>query len=144
MLESGHLADRMDEWAASGTSHGIEYRYPLLDRRILEFAHGLPLDLFRRGRHRRWIMRKAMEGLLPPEVCWNASKSDPSRTDLLATSMAEALPGLAQRIREQRTRMKRAKNLDLDQLLTEMDQAAFRSDPRPMRLVKALQFLDLA
>ena len=76
----------MEGWAASGARRGIEYRYPLLDRRLLELALGLPPGQFRRGRWGRWLMRHALgachagssircfpaEGpVLPPEVCWN-------------------------------------------------------------------------
>ena len=32
----------MEGWAATGACRGIEYRHPLLDRRILEFALSLP------------------------------------------------------------------------------------------------------
>ena len=48
LLRSGHLGERMEGWAASGARRGIEYRYPLLDRRLLEFALGLRGDLQRR------------------------------------------------------------------------------------------------
>ena len=144
VLDLGHLTDRIDEWTASGARHGIEYRYPLLDRRLMEFAYGLPPDLFRRGRHRRWIMRKAMEGILPPDVCWNERKDDPSRSDALNAALAAAIPALAGIVRARRATMERARYLDIDRLLDELDTDAYRADPRPSRLIKALQFLDLA
>ena len=50
LLRSGHLCQRIEGWAASGARHGIAYRYPLLDRRLLELALGLPPEQFRRGR----------------------------------------------------------------------------------------------
>ena len=83
LLQHGGLGMRIESWAASGARHGIEYRYPLLDRRMLEFALGLPPDQFRRGRWTRWLMRHALsspgsEGAagapLPAEICWNPSK----------------------------------------------------------------------
>lgn len=35
----------MEGWAASGARPGIEYAHPLLDRRVLEFALGLPRSI---------------------------------------------------------------------------------------------------
>ena len=79
LLRGGWLSDRMEEWAASGARHGIEYRYPLLDRRVLEFALSLPAEQYRRGRWSRWLMRRALDPVLPREVCWNPSKEDAGR-----------------------------------------------------------------
>ena len=79
LLQHGHLSRRMEGWAASGACHGIEYRYPLLDRRVLELALGLPPEQYRRGRWSRWLMRRALDPVLPTEVCWNTEKRDPAR-----------------------------------------------------------------
>ena len=76
LLRDGHLIRDMEVFAASGARHGIEYRYPLLDRRLLEFALGLPPEQFRRGRWSRWLMRHAGQSLLPPDVCWRLAKDD--------------------------------------------------------------------
>ncbi|MCY4602422.1 MAG: asparagine synthase-related protein, partial [Acidobacteria bacterium] len=78
LLERGHLSERMEVWAASGECRGIEYRHPLLDRRVLEFALALPPEQFRRGRWSRWLMRRALDPVLPPEVCWNTDKAEPA------------------------------------------------------------------
>ena len=76
LLRDGHLIRDTELLAASGARHGIEYRYPLLDRRLLEFALGLPSEQFRRGKWGRWLMRHAGQSLLPPDVCWRLAKAD--------------------------------------------------------------------
>ncbi len=49
-------------------AHSLEARVPLLDHRIVEFALSLPTSMkLRRGRT-KVILRRAMAGLLPPEV----------------------------------------------------------------------------
>ena len=78
-LRQGYLAAHMDGWATTGARHGIEYGYPLLDRRLLEFALGLPPEHFWRGATRRRSMRHAVGALLPPAVCRQDSKADPAR-----------------------------------------------------------------
>lgn len=55
--------------------HGIEGRVPFLDTVLIELAQTIPpeLKLFEDGSGRRiekWILRKACEDLLPPEIIW--------------------------------------------------------------------------
>ena len=76
LLQDGHLIRDTELLAASGARHGLEYRYPLLDRRLLEFALGLPPEQFRRGKWSRWLMRHAGQSLLPPDLCWRLAKAD--------------------------------------------------------------------
>jgi asparagine synthase (glutamine-hydrolysing) len=69
---------RIPYWLASGdrTYMGvpIEVRAPFLDYRVVELAFRLPVTyLFRHGWH-KWILRKAMEGLLPDDVLWRRNK----------------------------------------------------------------------
>jgi asparagine synthase (glutamine-hydrolysing) len=55
--------------------HGIEGRVPFLDTALIELAQTIPpeLKLFADSSGRRiekWILRKACEDLLPPEIVW--------------------------------------------------------------------------
>ena len=76
LLQDSHLSRDSEILAASGARFGIEYRFPLLDRRLLEFTLGLPPEQFRRGKHDRWLMRHAAQSLLPPDCCWHSNKGD--------------------------------------------------------------------
>ena len=76
LLRNGHLARDTEAFAANGARYGIEYRYPLLDRRLLELALGLPSEQFLRGGCNRWLMRHAGQSLLPPDACWRLAKDD--------------------------------------------------------------------
>jgi asparagine synthase (glutamine-hydrolysing) len=49
---------------------GVEVRVPLLDPDLVALAARLPLGLKQRGSTGKWILRKAMEPILPPEVLW--------------------------------------------------------------------------
>jgi asparagine synthase (glutamine-hydrolysing) len=57
---------------------GVEVRFPFWDRRLIEFCLGLPPQFKIRDGFTRWIMRQAMEGLLPAEVQWRRGKSNMS------------------------------------------------------------------
>lgn len=76
LLEFGHLQYRMESWAAHGAAIGLHYSFPLLDRRIMEFALSLPGRMFFQDGWKRWLYRTAMEGILPDEVRWNPQKFD--------------------------------------------------------------------
>jgi asparagine synthase (glutamine-hydrolysing) len=52
----------------------IEVRYPFLDHRLIEFAARLPVSYLIRDGWLKWLLRKAMEDLLPTEVVWRRKK----------------------------------------------------------------------
>lgn len=77
--EAGHVLNRLESWAASGRRVGVEYRYPLLDKRIVEFALGLPAEMFRRKGHPRYLFRYVVRDFLPQEVWASIHKNEPVR-----------------------------------------------------------------
>lgn len=55
--------------------HGLEVRSPFLDPRIADFARRLPLEVkFSNGGTTKWILKKAMEPLLPREILYRPKK----------------------------------------------------------------------
>ena len=152
LLERAVHSDRIEGWAASGARHGIEYRYPLLDRRLLEFALSLPPEQFSRGRWDRWLMRYALSGgagrsfaespVLPADVCWNAGKEDPARSDAMRDAIAEALPVIGRELAARPAPPSRARYVDVPRLLERLDSARFRQRRRFAPALNALQLLD--
>jgi len=61
-------------WHESSAAFGLEVRDPTADVRLLEFCLGIPDDQYARGGRDRWLIRRAMEGLLPPAVQWNVRR----------------------------------------------------------------------
>src|SRR5207244_3038006 len=49
-------------------AHSIETRVPLLDHKLVEFAATIPPELKLRGNTTKYILKKAMEGILPDEI----------------------------------------------------------------------------
>lgn len=131
-LELGHLAARADGWSVFGARHGIQYGFPLLDRRILEFTLGLPESVF--PAH-RGLMREALRGLIPEAVRTNRDKTEPSRyRDLVAA--LEAF------VRDTGTDLTvdpaRARHLDLPRLAANLSGAG--PIQQPGKFMAALQF----
>jgi asparagine synthase (glutamine-hydrolysing) len=61
-------------WHQRSAAHGIEMRDPTTDVRVLEFCVGTPEEQFARDGHDRWLMRRALTRLAPPEVAWNTRR----------------------------------------------------------------------
>ncbi len=72
-----HLQQRCESWAFAGYLKGIEYRYPLLDKRIIEYMLKVPSELLCRTDHFRPLLRVIEEGILPDDVRLNINKKDP-------------------------------------------------------------------
>lgn len=77
-FEHGHLQYRMESWAAHGTDIGVTYAYPLLDKRLIEFALSVPDHLYFKNGWKRWLYRTAVAGVLPDTVRWYPHKLDPA------------------------------------------------------------------
>lgn len=71
-----HLQERCEIWTTMGYRSGIEYRYPLLDRRIIEYMIRIPSELLCRTDFFRPLLRILGEGVLPDDVRLNKSKKD--------------------------------------------------------------------
>jgi asparagine synthase (glutamine-hydrolysing) len=77
MLQFYHLQERCESWMINGYRKGVEYRYPLLDRRIIEYMLKVPTLLLCKTDHFRPLLREMSEGILSEGVRWNWSKNDP-------------------------------------------------------------------
>ena len=144
LLTRGFFSRRMEEWAESGARHGLEYRHPLLDRRVLELALSLPPEQFRRGPTTRSLMRHALDlkAVLPPDVCRHESKSDPARLDALFAAWLEALPSIRQRLAVRAAPPHRARYVDLPRLLEWLAPTALGEHTIRSGIPNALHFLD--
>jgi asparagine synthase (glutamine-hydrolysing) len=76
IINHDSIAERCERWYLQGFQYGLEYRYPLLDFRIIEYVLKLPSEFFVKGKHSRIIMRDLSEGLLPENARWLNSKLD--------------------------------------------------------------------
>jgi len=68
----------------------VEYRYPLLDFRIVEYMLRVPSALLSDLTHDRILLRELSAGLLPEEVRWRWQKIDPVAAAVDKLYMREA------------------------------------------------------
>ena len=143
LLRYSSTTARLEDWAISGAGRGIDYRFPLLDRRLLEFVYTLPPRMFRRGSTRRWLIREASEGLLPEVIRRNNSKSEPLRVAWVDKTMGEAMIRLADRLDASATPPSRAHYVDMAALRRRLAEVRRTGSGCDSALRIALQFLDI-
>jgi hypothetical protein len=121
-----HVAERCERWAIHGFLQGIVYRYPLIDKRIIEYVLQVPSKFLFRKKHTRIIMRDLSKNLLPEEVRWNESKLDYS----LFQKNTELLRKLGVVLIDQFEDWKTNPDLNLiDFEILERDIKAFKKEP---------------
>ena len=91
LLLHGHLGERMATWAAWAAPAGFEYRYPLTDRRLLEFILSMPRDVRFGDGTGRYLVRRAFAPVLPR----GATKNDPVNENRRHDNRLAWLAGLA-------------------------------------------------
>lgn len=62
-----------------GSAWGIDVRHPFMDKRLVEYCLSLPLEQSFQQGWSRWVMRQAMEGVVPEEVRWRSGKANLAR-----------------------------------------------------------------
>jgi asparagine synthase (glutamine-hydrolysing) len=77
LITSPHIALRAEIWAQTGARYGLAFAFPLLDRRVVEFALSLPSEFYLRGGFRRRPFRDAMADVLPGKVRLRHQKYQP-------------------------------------------------------------------
>lgn len=59
---------------AVGMAHSVELRVPFLDRKIVELAARIPASMLIRGGMEKYILRRALEPLLPRSISWRRKR----------------------------------------------------------------------
>ena len=72
-----HLNKMVFEIIDRGTANfNIEVRYPFFDKRLIEFCYSIPTEMKIKYGWDRYIMRIAMDNILPPEIQWRHQKAN--------------------------------------------------------------------
>jgi asparagine synthase (glutamine-hydrolysing) len=110
MLAYGHLPRRMETWHAEAAGPGVVHRYPLLDRRLVEFALGVPSNVYVDNGAIRAVFRAATRSVLPASVCdhrkvgpeasveRNAAARDAAARQVVDACLREPAPAAERRV----------------------------------------------
>jgi asparagine synthase (glutamine-hydrolysing) len=78
-LENYHIQLRIESWAIHGEKHGIEYKYPLLDKETLEYWFSIPVKHTYHQRKPRLLFRESLRETIPELIRLRADKSEAVR-----------------------------------------------------------------
>lgn len=142
-----HVPVRLEYCSIAAAAHRLEYRYPLLDIRLLEFHLAVPSRLKRKDGYGRYLFRRAIEGIVPPEIQWRTDKTMaaiPSARHRLIRD-AQAIESLIRRSKHNQA----ASYIDLEQMSKRLEQIVnMKSSPVQIRqgvflnALKLLLFFD--
>lgn len=90
LLKLYHLPERMESWAINAEHYGFEYKYPLLDKDVLEFWFSIPVEYTYQDFHSRFLYREAMKGILTEKIRIRNDKGEALR---IAYSLRELQNG---------------------------------------------------
>lgn len=76
-------------------AHSVEGRFPFLDHRVVEFANSLPADLKLNGLNEKFILKKAFERQIPPEIV--SRPKQPYRAPSIVREILERRPDMRDR-----------------------------------------------
>ena len=75
-LHSPSLMEVLGWIEACGAGQGVEVRFPFFDVKLAELCLAMPPEQKIRRGWTRYVMRRAMEGVLPPEIQWRPGKAE--------------------------------------------------------------------
>ncbi len=90
IIKSYYNPHRTEIWTINGFRKGILYRFPLLDKRIVEYMLKVPSILLCNTNYSRSLIREISNNILPDTVIWKKSGTDPllfSHCDFLVKSV---------------------------------------------------------
>jgi len=80
---------------AMGMAHSLELRVPFIDREVVELASRIPGRMLIRGTQEKYILRRALEPLLPPSITSRRKRGFQMRLNL---GMTQTLDYLSDRL----------------------------------------------
>jgi len=83
--------ERIDSWAINAERYGFEYKYPLLDKDLLEFWFSVPVEYTYRNMKSRNLYREALKGIMTEKVRVRRDKGEALR---IAYSQQNRLDGI--------------------------------------------------
>lgn len=76
LLKFYHMPKRMDSWAINAEKYGFEYRYPLLDKELLELWFSIPQEHTFHKFESRILYREALKGILTESIRTRKEKGE--------------------------------------------------------------------
>ena len=130
LLRSAHITFRATNFALMAARYGMAFSFPLLNRKVVEFALSLQPTWHIHKGWKRSVYRDAMDGILPPSIQWRHTKLVPLPSILYEFSRAR--PALEERVQQLEAHPVVSQIFDLGRIMTAvraMPEAAIVTNP---------------
>jgi asparagine synthase (glutamine-hydrolysing) len=77
----GGIHTRLESWATEAIVNRLEYAYPMLDKRLIEFMLEVPTECLMRNQEGRYLFRMAVSDLIPKDILWMGKEEEKNRVD---------------------------------------------------------------
>jgi len=121
LYRQGHILARFESWASSAFACRLEYSYPLLDKRLVEFALSQPAELYYREGVSRFLFRHAVADILPEEIRTGNFKYEPNRIEHILKTEQEAFAYLLEAYSWDDACLREHRYIDRDKLRLAME-----------------------
>lgn len=105
LLKNYHIPQRMDSWVINAEKYGFEYRYPLLDKELLEFWFSIPQEHTFHNFESRILYREALKGILTESIRTRKEKGELLRISDTFNKAEKAFPLIYKQIKDKRIEM---------------------------------------
>jgi asparagine synthase (glutamine-hydrolysing) len=75
-MTSGLISMALELFDKLSAAFSLDVRFPFFDRRLMEYCLAIPRGLILHQGWTRYILRTAMQGVLPEEIQWRISKAN--------------------------------------------------------------------
>lgn len=141
MLRLGAVQERMDCWSMYFAAQTVQYAYPLLDRRLIEFALSVPGRLYHGAEMKRNLMRQIMRGLVPDRIRLRTDKDEPARFANSINANAAFAPELQRMLKAAKLSPQRTRILDIPKVEGALEEAVTNNGKIGGKLLRAVGFL---
>lgn len=83
-IMEAHIPHRLENSYLMASGYGMNYSFPLLDVRLMEYYFSLPPEVKFKDGWGRYMIRKVMDKKIPDEIVWRNDKSYPSMPNVAA------------------------------------------------------------
>ncbi|CUV66442.1 Asparagine synthetase [Sulfurovum sp. enrichment culture clone C5] len=90
-IDYGYHQERMESWSALGRKFGIRYRYPYLDKRVVEFALSLPSSLYFKNEQSRYLYKLSTKDYLSSFMLNKGKPTESNRVINVLKEIYEAM-----------------------------------------------------
>jgi len=91
LSSNGYHQERLESWDSLGKKYGIEYVYPLLDKRIVEFAISLDSSLYYKNETSRYLYKQVLANYIPEFLLQKKKPPESYRVNFLLEEKIKAL-----------------------------------------------------